>query len=292
MSDSLHPIYFIRHVSDWQEVAKRTGHPTAQEFLIENQLIAIHFDGIESWKSSEYKNRSGKSAIRILNLLDEQDDSQPCAYVFATYTINCNNRVYLGEAVPGSKMYLKEFLEVESAEPLKLLQLKNFRELGRDEFPHVHLLPPKLSTLVHWKQCARAANRFIQGAEPDIEEPDSYLPSALETICGEYLRINGLKALLYRAGGQLKHWDFIGISSENDRRIFAQVKQHHSARELKAFLEFAQEEPTSRYILFTGNPTSIDRLENVEIIDVRRAILAIKGYEKLGPSYLEMIARA
>ena len=228
-------VYFARHVHDW-ECPDLIG--SVIEHLYKNSLIGVWFDAVESWNEADYSSiGNGRSAIRYMNRCNEDGD----AIVFATYKLAGGNRVVWGRPLAGSKAFFREHLGRTSTIPLKTLRLANAQDVPMDKFPYAHLLAPQQSTFVRWSQCEHVANRFVDGMPPDIEDPRTFMPAAIEVLCVEYLRReNVLHRNLVRTGGTLKHFDIVGLDS-GGKRVLAQVKARSDAATRRRFANTCRE---------------------------------------------------
>ena len=280
----------MRHTHDWN--VPGFGDGAFLEHLIEERLIAVHYDGINSWIPSDYTSKFGPSAIRYLNACNEAGSN---AYIFASYRIGGNIRVVAGPPLANSKRFLTSYLANDSAPRVKMLGLDRARsrEISLAEFPAPFLLPPKQQVFVEWKQCKVLAENFVLGARPNPLDPACYLPGALEVACEEYLRLTGaLKRNLLRVGGTLKGFDIVGIGPKN-ALITAQVKQRATKRQIRAFnnlIESSGIENGHHY--FFSSKESIENYQycSINLIDTSSVLALLAESRDYGRNYLERLA--
>lgn len=279
-------IYYARHIHDWK--AKFLGDDSMVEFLYENNLIGIHYDSIESWDPDKY-SRNGKSPIRHLNYCNENPDS---TYIFSSYKINGDIKVLAGKPKINSKCFLKDFINKNHAEPIKILQLDSVVEIEKTDFPFAFLFPPKLCTFVRWHQCEVIANKFIDKSKLLLNEPTSYMPDALEILCEEYLRNSGaLKGLIFKSGGQMREHDIVGLNHQN-KKVYAQVKNVAKKWSLKSYKNIAEADGDSVFYFFSNIDDKYldEKPANLKVVTITHVIRYMIESADFGESYLENLS--
>ncbi len=275
--------YYVRHVHDWPS---NNIVGSTIEYLYNHKAIAIHFAPEESWALSDYKGK-GRTEVDYMNRCNEGED----CHVFASYRFGGADRILRGTPKRDSKQFLKQLTGAVEDIPLKVLLLENTFDVSLMDFPYAHLLASKLQTFVRWHACERIANSFINGEPLNPQEPDSYLPWALEVMCDEYLRLRGfLKLKLYACGETLKHFDIIGIDG-NGARVFSQVKNRASLHQINSFARERSPGSSDKYIFFCKQiciPN--DSPENCNVISLEEVLETL--HDSCGESYLRKLMTA
>lgn len=290
-------VYYARHVHDWA-VASIEG--STIDYFFRKMALAIHFKGIESWESNDYRGEGnqGPSAIRYMNHCNEGGD----IIIFASYKTSEGEKVLMGRPRPGSKRFLSQPPGENGSPPvaIKMLYLdrSSVREIKDHEFPYAFLLAPKQSTFVHWRQCEAVINLWMADGEPILQEPRTYLPASIEVLCEEYLREPDLRegrrreAILTRkitrTGSNLKFFDIIGIDA-NGEQVYAQVKERSNPSTVKTFKQRCQDIGPGRYFFFAEGLGSTE-VPGVEIISIRD-VLEFFNSTAGGRTYLKTMAK-
>lgn len=308
-------IYYARHVHSW-ELDKDSDNDFI-EHLFENKIVAIHFNNIKSWCVEDYKDgngasggrKKGASSIEYMLRCNGDDDSSndlPRRYIFSSYkTKDGKYKILAGQPKRNSKCFFGDYLErladgslrdhiykMFKGNPdrfpnLRMIFLEDCAKVDLNVFPHVHLLAPKQSTFVQWHQCRKLALNYLEGYPLDSNDPDSFLPTALEVACEEYLRQNGLLEMkLMASGGTLKDFDIVGIDKDGDQ-VVAQVKHTTKNSKVNSFAVAASEYGAKSSYFFSKAPR--EHAEGVIWIDLAEVFDFFRQAHK---KYLDQLMRA
>ncbi len=309
-------IYYARHVHDW-DLDKACGSDFI-EYLFETKIVAIHFNNIDSWRVEDYKDgggenggrKKGASSIEYMLRCNGDDDSSndtPRRYIFASYkTKEGKYKILAGQPKRNSKCFFGDYLERLADDSLKERIYQFFKsgsnefpnlkmifledcakEVDLNVFPHVHLLAPKQSTFVQWHQCRKLALNYLEGRDLDSADPDSFLPTALEVACEEYMRQKGLLEMkLMASGGTLKDFDIVGINKDG-HQVVAQVKHTTKKNEINSFARAAAKYGAKSSYFFSKTPQK--HAEGVIWINLADVF---KFFRETHKQYLDHLMRA
>ena len=309
-------IYYARHVHGWDLDKDFDGDFI--EYLFRNKIVAIHFNDIASWCVEDYKDgggtsgsrKKGASSIEYMLRCNGDDDSSndfPKRYIFASYkTKEGKYKVLAGQPKRNSKCFFRDYLERLADDSLrkrihqffksesnkypnlKMIFLEDCaKEVDLNVFPHVHLLAPKQSTFVRWHQCRKLALNYLEGYPLDSSDPDSFLPTALEVACEEYLRQKGLLEMkLMASGGTLKDFDIVGIDKDG-HQVVAQVKHTTKNNKINSFAIAASDYGAKSSYFFSKAPQ--EHADGVIWIDLAEVF---EYFGRTHKQYLDHLMRA
>jgi len=277
------PLIFIRH--------KMLSSPQIYRYLIENNLIALHYKDIASTNPEDYEK--GRNEIRRLLKFCKTG-----ALVAADYSKyhDPSPRMLVGKIPPNSRIKHRRFKPCEKTPKgcvYKIVKLEDVVELDYAENRLLEGLQPRRGgVLVRWSKgriepyLKALYKKSLYGSSIEIS-PSVYLltDSQLEVLCSEFLRIESapkdvkLDYLLSPVGRTMKGTDIAGARKEKlgDVNILAQVSFSTDKRvisdKIKLLRNYAKEyKGSKKLVLVYFGPKKVkpphSRLKDVEYISI------------------------
>lgn len=197
-----------------------------------------------------YSETSAVNAIKRLNAFCKSG-----GWIAADYKDLRNGKILVGKVLPNTKV---EMLDYENYKGYKGVLIVDAKEISLMDYPVLQSLMPRLGGILTDYSKAKTALIAAYTDQPLPTAVYSLSTEQLETLCYEYMRINGLiDHLLLPIGRTLRDVDIIGIDSEGNT-IAAQVTFETSAVELNrkslALTQFGNSKYSSKFIFFSETP--------------------------------------
>lgn len=261
--------YFIRHGSNWRIDTGTRG------MLLNDKLIAIHYEPIRSCNGSDYTH-GGADVINRFRALSETG-----GLVLATYppVPGC----IIGEVKPGSEVLYHECVATDGSQViLKMIRLYEPKVFGVHVSGRLLVLSPRQLTFSKWPAVRNKVARLYSSGTLGIKYVSDLLPFELEVVCAEFLRAEILERkqlplvsqFLFPVGRTLRDVDIVGITAEG-RTVYAQVTYSEAAKagtKIKALKQYAGDKVD---LIMFCRCNAIATIENVTYFPIEMAVESI-----------------
>lgn len=228
-------VVFVRHNFDREIV---------QQLWMERQ-IALRFQDTAAVHPAGYEQVFAQHAIRRL-----RDYCTHGALVGASYRSYKSSRLLAGTIGPGNPDEMIRPLKIKGYFH-KIVQLEDVKEFSYRDWP-ILAVQPTHGTISEWHIAGKHLEA-IYGGKCLPRSVEALVPSQLEVLCYEYLRLTGgIDTLILPIGRGLPDIDICGFRT-NGKRVIAQVTHHSERTQVKEKLaklrEYSGEEAE---LLFFG----------------------------------------
>lgn len=200
-------VVFVRHNFDEEIVQK----------LWEEKQIALRFRDIPSIYPEDYVRKFAQHAIRRL-----REYCREGVIVGASYRSYQPTKLRVGTIGPGDPDEMIRPIRLQNYYH-KVVQLENVEEYSYRDYP-ILAIQPTHGTISAWRLAGEHL-RAIYTGQPLAWSVRALVPSQLEVLCYEYLRMTGeIDALLLPIGRSLVDIDIYGIRASGEKTV-AQVTQ-------------------------------------------------------------------
>lgn len=251
-------VIFIRH--NFSDSAKNIN-----EYLWNNDLIAIHYDNIASINSEDYEKPIARDSIKRM-----VDYCKTGVIIAATYRNFQPGKIKIGEIERNSEIeFLNSWDAIQAGNFIyKTVAIKNPQVILYSDFPLLAAIQPQQVTLTGWPSATNYLNAIINN-QPLERNVNFLTPGQLEVGCYEYLKmLNLVQVLLLPIGRTLMDIDIIGLD-ESGNKVFAQVTHSKNKKQIKKKIEnLIDYQSNGNKLYFFGPNESKTELDGVEFITI------------------------
>jgi hypothetical protein len=237
------------------------------EFFYKNNLIALHYENINSTSPGDYKESSGRNALK--RLWSYCNDGVIAA---TSYSSINPSKLKIGIIKKGEKIKIKK----RNGIFYKVVKLHNTKDISFVDYPILAALQPRQGTITGWPSAEKVVKAIYENKSLQ-KNVFSLSPSQIEVLCYEYLLREGIiDGLLLPIGRSLPHIDIFGIS-KSKVNIIAQVTFSNNPNVILSKMDLLKTYSAKKTkLIFFGRKDMIISEESVEYISIETVFNSLK----------------